>query len=81
MRTRRLFARDRPRTKLVPIFVALLSLASLGLAGFLAVLRPDPSLNFHDRPARGDAAAESRPVDGVLRMPQGHDPGTRKAWM
>ena len=78
---RLLFAHERPRARLVPIFVALLSLASLGLAGFLAVLRPDPSLNFQDRPARGDAAAESRPVDGVLRMPQGHDPSTRKAWM
>ena len=67
---------------MVPIFVALLSLASLGLAGFLAVLRPDPSPSFQDRATRGDAAAESRPVEGVLRAPaQGRDSGGRKTWM
>jgi hypothetical protein len=83
MRARRLlFARGRLRTRLVPIFVALLSLASLGLAGFLAALRPDPSPNFQDRPTRGEAAAESRPVEGVLRAPpQGRDRGGRKSWM
>jgi hypothetical protein len=83
MRARRLlFARERPRTRRLPIFVALLSLASLGLAGFLAALRPHPAPNFQDRPTRGEAAAESRPVEGVLRAPpQGHGPGGRKSWM
>jgi hypothetical protein len=79
---RLLFARERPSTWLAPIWVALLSLVSLGLAGFVIASWTRPVAQPPDRPARSDAAADSRPVEGVLRTPaQGRDTGGKKTWM
>jgi hypothetical protein len=77
---RLLFARERPRTWLAPFWVALLSLASLGLAGFVIASWTQPPAQSSDRPAHGDAG--TRAVEGVLRAPaQGRDMGGKKAWM
>jgi hypothetical protein len=66
----------------VPICVALLSLASLGLAGVFAALRADSPPHAPDQTIQGGAAPASGPVEGVLRSPaQGREAAAKKTWM
>jgi hypothetical protein len=61
------------------IYAALLSLASLGLAGYAAVHWREPPRPSTDR---SGAAAEARPAEGVVGAPSwNRDMRTRKRWM
>jgi hypothetical protein len=76
---RLLFVHQRSRSRLAAISAALLSLASLGLAGFAAFHwqeSPQPSAD------RSNPTAEVRPAEGIVGAPsQGRDARTHKRWM
>jgi hypothetical protein len=77
---RLLFVHQRSRSRLARIYAALLSLASLGLAGFAAVHWQEPPQPSTERSS--PPPAEVRPVDGIVGVPsQGRAMGTRKRWM
>jgi len=76
---RLLFVHRRSRPRLAMIYAALLSLASLGLAGYAAIdwrAPPRPSTD------RSGPAAEARPAEGIVGAPSSNrDAGARKRWM
>ena len=77
---RLLFVHQRSRSRLAVIYAALLSLASLGLAGYAAVHWQEPPRPSTSR--SNPAAAEARPAEGIVGAPaQGRDMGARKRWV
>jgi hypothetical protein len=77
---RLLFVHQRSRSRRAGIYAALLSLASLGLAGFAAVHWQEALQPSTER--LRPPAAEAHPVEGIVGAPpQGRDMGTRKRWM
>jgi hypothetical protein len=83
MRTRRLFfIHGRQPLRLAPIFVALLSLASLGLGAFIVAFWPQDPAPAPYRQGSGDSAPENRPFEGGMRVPpDAREPGSRRSWM
>jgi len=77
---RLLFVRQRSRSRLAAISASLLSIASLGLAGFAAIHWQEPPQASADRSS--PPTPEARPAEGIVDAPsQGRDAGPRKRWM
>ena len=77
---RLLFVHQRSRSRLAAISASLLSIASLGLAGFAAFHSQEPPQASTDRSS--SPAAEVRPAEGIVDAPsQGREAGPRKRWM
>ena len=67
---RLLFARPRREATIAPIYVAILSLVSLGLLAFIVVMWPDDPKPTAPRPGEAQAAPVSRSLESGQRLPQ-----------
>jgi hypothetical protein len=73
---------NRPSSSLAPIYVALLSILSLSLLGFVVASWPGDAASSAPRPAAGGAATASRSIEvappPALKAPE---PRNRRTWM
>jgi hypothetical protein len=67
---------------LAPIYVALLSILSLSLLGFVVASWPGDAASSAPRPAAVEAATASRSIEAVPPAPlKAPEPRSRKTWM